>query len=367
MTLKLAMLASAFLALATLTGCEQSTAPEQPQQAESQPAPAPEAPAPEPEKQEIEWFKGGVQEAFALAKSENKPLFLYWGAVWCPPCVEIKATVFKSPKFIAQSRLFIPLYLDGDTARAQIYGDKFGTKVYPTLIVFNPEGEEVTRLNAGMELSAYDTVLETSLDSMRPTADLVHAALEDPDLLTDAELQQLASYSWYDNDKALPAGTSPELFNSLSKTAADRNAKASARFYLQYLVMLAAAEDEPGAADPAPLEAILADQELLFATWDYLTSNPDRIIAAVEGNGTENVSLRSALVDAALKNRHDENLSTTQQINAWNTYFALQAGEEGELPAEIIADIRADGVAAEEKTSGSHERQSVIDLSLIHI
>src|SRR6187402_388381 len=27
-----------------------------------------------------------VDTAFATARRENKPLFLYWGADWCPPC-----------------------------------------------------------------------------------------------------------------------------------------------------------------------------------------------------------------------------------------------------------------------------------------
>ena len=30
----------------------------------------------------IEWFGGTMEEAFALAESTDKPLFLYWGAVW---------------------------------------------------------------------------------------------------------------------------------------------------------------------------------------------------------------------------------------------------------------------------------------------
>ena len=68
---------------------------------------APE-PAEEDVKGDIEWFEGSVEEAFALAQAEDRPLFLYWGAVWCPPCIEIKNTVFKSPQFIAQTELFIP-------------------------------------------------------------------------------------------------------------------------------------------------------------------------------------------------------------------------------------------------------------------
>ena len=68
----------------------------------------------------IAWFEGSVEEAFEAAEKQNKPLFLYWGAVWFPPCQEIKHTVFKSRRFIAQTESFIPVYLDGDTKAAQL-------------------------------------------------------------------------------------------------------------------------------------------------------------------------------------------------------------------------------------------------------
>lgn len=37
----------------------------------------------------IDWFEGSVEGAFATAKTQDKPIFLYWGAVWCPPCHEL--------------------------------------------------------------------------------------------------------------------------------------------------------------------------------------------------------------------------------------------------------------------------------------
>ena len=83
----------------------------------------------------IDWFDGSVDEAFAAAKESGKPIYLYWGAVWCPPCHAISATVFKSPEFLERSKLFIPVYLDGDTEHAQAYGEKFGVRGYPTMIV----------------------------------------------------------------------------------------------------------------------------------------------------------------------------------------------------------------------------------------
>lgn len=360
MNYRLAPIACVFFILAMLSGCEK---PADTVQAEARPAPAVAEPVPaeKVEKAEIDWFDGSVDEAFALARAENKPIFLYWGAVWCPPCVEIKHTVFNNQQFIEQSRLFVPVYLDGDTERAQIYGDKFVTKVYPTLIVFNPEGEEVTRLHAGMEISTYRTVLELSLDSMRPTSDLVKTALDDAATLNDAELQQLAYYSWYDNEKVLPEGTSPELFNTLASVSADRNPKASARFYLQYLVMISSSEEAGVKADPAQLKAILESPELLFATWDYLTSYPEQLVSAVEAGETELASLREELVSTVLENRHSDLLPTTKQMSAWNTYLSLREGDD-EVPESVIADIRADGAAADEKTSGKSARLSVINV-----
>src|SRR5262245_26547673 len=89
--------------------------------------------------QDLEWFKGSVAAAFTQAKRENKPVFLYWGAVWCPPCLELKATVFSQAAFIEKSRLFIPVYLDGDGAAGQRAGAEFGVVGYPTVVVLTPE------------------------------------------------------------------------------------------------------------------------------------------------------------------------------------------------------------------------------------
>jgi thioredoxin-related protein len=56
------------------------------------------------------------------------------------------------PEFIERSKLFVPVYLDGDTVNAQAYAEKFGVRGYPTMIVFDPAGVELTRIPGGIDL-----------------------------------------------------------------------------------------------------------------------------------------------------------------------------------------------------------------------
>jgi len=60
-----------------------------------------------------------VDRAFALARQSGKPVFLYWGAVWCAPRNEVMASLFPRPDFVERSKSFIPVYVDGDMPGAQ--------------------------------------------------------------------------------------------------------------------------------------------------------------------------------------------------------------------------------------------------------
>ena len=109
-------------------------------------------------------------------KASNKPVLLYWGAQWCPPCKQLKSAVFSRPDFIEKSKLFVAVYLDGDLPDAQKWGDVFRVTGYPTVVVLKPDRTEITRIAGNMDLSLYARVLDDALGDVRPVKDVVALA-----------------------------------------------------------------------------------------------------------------------------------------------------------------------------------------------
>lgn len=322
----------------------------------------------------IEWFDGSIEEAFEAAESEAKPLFLYWGAQWCPPCQEIKHTVFKSRKFIALTRLFVPVYLDGDTDAAQEWGEKFGVKGYPTMIVFNPVRKEITRIPGGIDISRYNTVLELSLNQMRSTAELVQVALSDSTRLSPDEFYQLAYYSWFQDASAVPEDTNKaDMFLELSKSAPA--GELSNRFYMNYLLVLTesieSGEDEPGETEQevhvqdagvsGRLELILASEHLTLATWDTLAYYMAEILGLASIDEATRGRLGRLWADSIFALRFDDSLSKAEKLAGWIPKLQLATENDQPLSVELKKALRSEMKAVDEATLDSFERQSVIN------
>ena len=143
----------------------------------------------------IAWFKGEVADAFVFARATKKPVFLYWGAKWCPPCQQLKSSVFSRGDFIAKSKAFVAVYLDGDDPGAQKWGEKFRVSGYPTVVILRPDEKEITRMAGGVDLSSYAGLLDAALNDLRPMADVV-AAMKTNRPPAGNDCQRLAYYGW---------------------------------------------------------------------------------------------------------------------------------------------------------------------------
>ena len=146
----------------------------------------------------IEWFQGSMDQALIEAKKNQKPLFVYWGAVWCPPCNLLKSTVFVDRVFIDSTSRFVRVYLDGDTDSAQHWGEKLKATGYPTLMILNPNGEEVVRLSTSMPPQELADMMDSAYSNLLPINETVAKIMDRQpgQIVTKEEWSYLANYAW---------------------------------------------------------------------------------------------------------------------------------------------------------------------------
>ena len=322
----------------------------------------------------IAWFEGSVDEAFAYARANDKPIYLYWGAAWCPPCNEIKATVFKSREFIDRSKLFVPVYLDGDTENAQALGEKFGVVGYPTMLVFSPAGDEITRIPGGIDIQAYANVLDLTLARMQPVSALLERTVDEGAKLSGGECRLVAYYSWEQNDKLLAERDKIAVFDALADACPEESGversilRMSA---LQARVAKARDKDAPvplSEADKAAarslVSSVLDDTQLVRANLIAVVISGARITAAVTEPGSQDrAALQAKFLAVIDRLAKDESLFTTERLYTaiGKIRFERIDDAEKEISAGLKGEIRDMVERADVQTTDVYERQTVIN------
>ena len=316
----------------------------------------------------INWQYGQVPEALTRAQDQGKPVLLFWGAQWCPPCMQLKSTVFKQPDFIRKTRQFITVYLDGDSEGAQRWGEHFAIIGYPTLIVLRPDGTELTRISSGMDLAAYPRVLDSATRQTRPTGELLTAALSDPAQLQDDDWTLLAYYGWFqDHGRALGDRALQPVLEQLS-TAAPNPALAN-RF--RFLARIAAVSEGEGALPDSEqastadmLAKMLSDRPQLRAAIDELNYFAVRLLLASTEAGSESRKALAQQLDAAMQAASsDAQLSIKDRLYAVRTrielHKALNGVDADAVPDALKAAARDIVAWAEQAASTPAERQAM--------
>jgi len=318
----------------------------------------------------IAWQQGDVSAAFAKARATNKPLFLYWGAVWCPPCNQVKSTIFNQQAFKERSSYFVPVYLDGDSASAQKLGEHFKVQGYPTMILFRPDGTEITRLPGEVDAARYIQALSLAMNATHPVKQALALGLKSGAHLSRDDWRLLADYSWDTDDGALAVTSekNASTLQTLAEHAAADHAPAEAlRLELKAVAAAATtAKSEPIKLDAglAAVDHVLADAALARSNFDILVDYPAEITHYLTQAGTpERQALSSAWDKTLTTLTNDSSLSTSDRLSAVYgrvVLAKLDAPQNAPLPPALLATVREQVALADKNTTNGYERQSVI-------
>ena len=307
----------------------------------------------------IAWFDGDVNAAFASAKASNKPVLLYWGAQWCPPCKQLKSAVFNRPDFIEKSKLFVAVYLDGDLPDAQKFGDEFRVTGYPTVVVFKPDRTEITRIAGNMDLSLYAGVLDNVLGDVRPVKDVIEIAAKGEGPMAPDDCRRLAYHAFgLEDDGVFPAAKLQTAFENAARICPADLAKERARLHIRAAEQATSQQKDAitkgGKADKAltvsivRVNEILAQKEIALANADALRGlRGEFFLAARQTLPQLAPTLRErwmAIADAATANQEfapaDQLAAQLMKITAAKAYAA---------DAKVPTDVRSVALATATK------------------
>lgn len=86
------------------------------------------------------------EEVKALAKKENKIIFVDIYASWCGPCKRLKATTFADQEVGSfYNKHFVNVAFDGEKGEGIELATKYKVTAYPTLLFVKPDGSIVKR------------------------------------------------------------------------------------------------------------------------------------------------------------------------------------------------------------------------------
>lgn len=359
---RVAPFALALLAAALAAGCSKRDGDV------STPPVAPTATKAAPADGGIDWQRAAgdaeVDAAFARAKAEGKPVFVYWGAKWCPPCNQLQATLFNRQDFIERSRAFVAVYIDGDQPGAQKLGTRFAVRGYPTTVLFDRDGRELTRLPGEVDPAQYNELLGVALGAQRPARELLAAARSGGQGLAEADWRLLAGYSW-ETDQQQLAGSEPlpKLLRELALACPQSSPVLADSAMRLRLKALAAADAKAAPVPDAAVQrqavlALLADPARTRRFVDVLALQPTELVAALSAAGAPERARLVAALDAALARlQADATLSRVDRVVV--LVARLKLAVPGALPARQ-AEVREMAARFDAEIRDGYERQAVI-------
>jgi thioredoxin-related protein len=335
------------------------------------PPPAPVTAVAAPVEHGIAWKKAStdaeVDAAFAQAKADKKPVFVYWGAKWCPPCNQLQATLFNRNDFIERSRAFVPVYIDGDSPGAQKLGTRFKVRGYPTMVLFNADGAELTRLPGEVDAAQYTQVLTLGMNAQRPVKAVLADAQAGGQALAPNDWKLLAFYSWETDEQQIVAkDQTPAVLKQLAAACPADQPDTATRLLLKSVAGADPKTAKPDAATRERVLKLLADPAAARSQMDVLSYSAADIVRVLSAAKSPERAQLLAAFDTALKRLEaDTALSRADRIGALIARvdlakLDLPKDARPALPEPLLADVREHAARVDREITDGYERQAVV-------
>jgi thiol-disulfide isomerase/thioredoxin len=331
----------------------------------------------------ISWYPGDLTEALSAAQQRHRPVFVYFGAVWCPPCQDLKATVFKRKDVLDRLQLFVPVYIDGDSPDAQRWMQQLHAIAYPTVLILSSEGSEIDRVMGGMNLDRYASVLDVGLKATRPLKQIL-ASLQTSGSLTLDDCRILAYNNWNLEEAWLSHGGDPKWLDQtadLLQRASD-SCPSQARLERARLQMIsvyaAASFDADNLKKGLPVKArltsglqrarsVIEDIQVSQELGDVLTYIPPEFLLAINKvDPTRAPELRERLVKLMDALQADGRYSQSVHLFAvQQTIVLMKDGDSrGAVPAQVAQSARQKAEAAIASAPQAQDRAAVMNAAM---
>jgi hypothetical protein len=264
----------------------------------------------------------------------------------------------------------VPVYVDGDAKGAQKLGTRFKVSGYPTMVLFTPDGREITRLPGEVEAERYMQVLALGMGGARPVGETLATALaKDPGAakLRPEDWRMLAWYSWVtDDQKLMDEGRRPAALAQLAMACPAEPPQVAKRLALQAQVAAAKAKGAKPRDDKAAvamLLTLLADPTQVREHFDLLVYFADDVAGHVTlPKSAGRAQLVAAWSAALLRLAGDQGLAQLDRLTALTAQVALAKldAPKDPMPAALQQRIRDEAARADRETADPYARQAVI-------
>ncbi len=126
-----------------------------------------------PAKDELGFWQGQLDKAFAIAKEKKQLVLLDFSARWCPGCVRNKNEIFNKPAFEKMSKNVVKVLVDADLFENFEILEKYQIKGIPTLVLANANEEEIDRIVGFEPMAKVQSFIGSAQKDPTPIKDLL--------------------------------------------------------------------------------------------------------------------------------------------------------------------------------------------------